>query len=206
MKMKKIFSLASAWTVLALPLFSFTIAGSGAVAAQISPRSLNLSRLRDGHHQVCMQLPSKGLTCLWFQKKGRQITGTYFYPRTESGICINGRVATKNNTILGIATQDLHEGADAPELSPAEIAKLPSNQFVNWINTPENKIQLAQAQYLGNYQAKYNVAKLSLANRLYYVSQTQPGKIAMPKWQSNGQLLGWDYETPGQLASSCLKS
>jgi hypothetical protein len=198
--MKKILSLVALVTAIATPLITI----NRATAADLPGlRRVNLSQLKNGQHQVCMETPDSGLTCLWFQKRGLEITGTYFYPATESIICIEGRLSTKNNTIRGIAVQDMRDGGETePELSPEQIAAIKGqgNQYVNWIDLPENKLRLAKAKYIGDYKVKYGLANLSLTDRMYYVPGINAGRSAQPIGDK------WVYSEGRMAENSCLKN
>ncbi len=197
--MKKILSLVALVTVIAAPLISI----NRATAADLPGlRRINLSQLKNGQHQVCMNTATS-FTCLWFQKRGLEITGTYFYPATESIICIEGRLSTKNNTIRGIAVQDMRDGGETePELSPEQIAAIKGqgNQYINWIGLPENKLRLAKAKYIGNYNVKYGLANLSLVDRLYYVPGITASRSAQPIEDK------WLYSEGRMAENSCLKN
>jgi hypothetical protein len=198
--MKKILSLVALVTVIAAPLVSI----NRAAAAELPGlRKVNLSQLKNGQHQVCMNTANSGLTCLWFQKRGLEITGTYFYPATESTICIEGRLSTKNNTIRGIAVQDMRDGGETePELSPEQIAAIKGqgNKYINWIGLPENKLRLAKAKYIGGYTVKYGLANLSLTNQLYYVPGITASQSAQPLEDK------WVYSEGRMAENSCLKN
>jgi hypothetical protein len=197
--MKKILSLVALVTVIAAPLISIN---SATAAGLPGLRKINLSQLKNGQHQVCMETPDN-FTCLWFQKRGLEITGTYFYPGTESIICIEGRLSTKNNTIRGIAVEDIRVGGETEtELSPEQIAAIngQGNQYINWIDIPANKLRLAKAKHIGEFKVKYGLANLSLADRMYYVPNITPGRSAQPLEDK------WVYSEGRMAENSCLKN
>jgi hypothetical protein len=169
-----------------------------------SSRQVNLRLLADKYHNVCTLLPEGSITCLWFKKRGNQIWGYYYYPYNNDGtapdprigICLRGTI-TDRHTIKGTAIGRLNA-----EPSPAEIAQLPGQRLVNWVPNPGNKLKLAQAKYLGKLQVKYQLARLTLPDRLYY--SANPGSNLAMSLPNTAE--GWDAEPASQFALSCMKS
>ncbi|MFB2974007.1 hypothetical protein ACE1CD_34010 [Aerosakkonema sp. BLCC-F183] len=104
----------------ALPALSARGTGDAATA------HYTIETLPNGNYSFCSQnTSSDGLQtspCFWFRKDGDRVVGYYFYPYTESSICIEGKV--NHNTVTGEAMEKVWGLPEPPQPKGVEVRNL----------------------------------------------------------------------------------
>ena len=124
----------SRWTVV---FSSFLVLSTGLVGPSAQAES-NIQSLADGNYRVCSEVASaEGKVpemCFLFRKIGNRVTGNFFAPNSDLGICITGKV--NNNIISGEALE-----STLPDNEPLQLdSESQGSKLVNWDNNGYLKI------------------------------------------------------------------